>query len=43
MFEKYLDFAKDIARKAGEITLRYFNENNGARYKSDRTTISYRV
>lgn len=40
MLKEYLDFAKDIARKAGEITLRYFNENNGARYKSDRTVVT---
>ena len=40
MFEKYLDFAKEIALKAGEISIRYFNENNGARYKSDRTVVT---
>jgi hypothetical protein len=28
--EEYLDFAKDIAKYAGEIMLKYFKQNNGA-------------
>lgn len=40
MEEKYLDFAKEIAYKAGEIMLKYFNEDNGASYKCDQTIVT---
>lgn len=30
--EGYLEFAKDIAYKAGKIMMKYFNQNNGASY-----------
>jgi len=38
--KQYLDFAKDIANKAGEIMLKYFNEDNGASYKFDQTIVT---
>lgn len=38
--EEYLEFAKDIAYQAGKIMLKYFNENNGASYKGDRTIVT---
>lgn len=38
--EEYLDFAKDIAYQAGKIMLKYFNKNNGASYKGDRTIVT---
>ncbi len=28
--EEYLDFAKDIAKYAGKVMLKYFKQNNGA-------------
>ena len=31
--EGYLDFAKDIAKHAGQVMIKYFNQNNGASYK----------
>ena len=31
--EEYLEFAKDIAKYAGEVMIKYFNQNNRARYK----------
>lgn len=40
MYNTYLDFAKEIAAKAGEITRKYFGENNGAGYKIDRTIVT---
>ena len=38
--KQYLDFAKDIAKNAGEIMLKYFNEDNGASYKYDQTIVT---
>ena len=38
--EKYLEFAKDIARAAGEITRKYFYGENGAGYKYDQTIVT---
>lgn len=40
MVEKYLEFAKKIAREAGEITLKYFKGDNGANYKYDKTIVT---
>lgn len=37
---KYLEFAKNIALEAGKIMLRFFNSNNGASYKGDRTIVT---
>ena len=36
----YLDFAKDIARYAGKIMLKYFNNENGEKYKVDKTIVT---
>ena len=38
--EEYLEFAKDIAFHAGKIMVKYFNQNNGASYKGDRTIVT---
>lgn len=38
--EEYLKFAKDIACQAGKIMLKYFNQNNGASYKGDKTIVT---
>ena len=38
--EEYLKFAKDIAYQAGKIMLKYFNQNNGASYKGDKTLVT---
>lgn len=40
MNDKYLEFAKEIAYKAGEIMLKYFKEDNGANYKFDQTIVT---
>lgn len=40
MEQKYLEFAKDIAYKAKEIMLKYFNEDSGSSYKSDNTIVT---
>ena len=40
MEEKYLEFAKEIANKAKEIMLKYFNEDNGSKYKYDNTIVT---
>ena len=40
MNEEYLDFAKSIAYKAGEIMNKYFKEDNGSTYKSDETIVT---
>ncbi len=40
MYQKYLNFAKEIAHKAGEIMLKYFKDNNGASYKFDQTIVT---
>ena len=38
--EEYLEFAKDIAYQAGKIMLKYFDQNNGASYKGDKTIVT---
>ena len=38
--EEYLDFAKDIAKYVGEVMIKYFNQNNGASYKGDKTIVT---
>ncbi len=38
--EKYLEFAKEIALGAGEITRKYFSGENGANYKYDQTIVT---
>lgn len=38
--EEYLEFAKEIAKHAGEIMLKYFNIDNEARYKADNTIVT---
>ena len=38
--EEYLDFAKDIAKYAGEVMMKYFKQNNGASYKGDKTIVT---
>ena len=38
--EGYLDFAKDIAKHAGQVMIKYFNQNNGASYKGDKTIVT---
>lgn len=38
--EEYLEFAKEIANEAGKIMLKYFNMENGASYKGDRTIVT---
>ena len=38
--EEYLEFAKEIAYQAGKIMLKYFNQNNGASYKGDKTIVT---
>lgn len=40
MYEDYLEFAKEIAKKAGEIMLKYFNMDNIANYKDDNTIVT---
>ena len=37
---EYLDFAKDIAKYAGTIMLKYFNQDNGEKYKVDKTIVT---
>ena len=38
--EKYLEFAKEVARGAGEITRKYFSGENGAGSKYDQTIVT---
>lgn len=38
--EEYLEFAKEIAYKAGEIMLKYFKEDNRSSYKGDNTIVT---
>lgn len=40
MYQQYLNFAKEIAKKAGEIMLKYFNQDNGSNYKGDKTIVT---
>lgn len=37
---QYLNFAKEIAYKAGEIMIKYFKEDNGSNYKYDQTIVT---
>lgn len=39
-YSEYLDFAKDIAKYAGKVMLKYFNQENGEKYKGDRTIVT---
>ena len=36
----YLDFAKDVAKYAGKIMLKYFSQDNGEKYKMDKTIVT---
>lgn len=38
--QEYLDFAKKIAKKAGKIMIKYFNQDNGSSFKGDRTIVT---
>lgn len=38
--EEYLNFAIDIAKYAGNVMIKYFNQNNGASYKGDNTIVT---
>ena len=40
IYDEYLEFAKDIAKYAGKIMLKYFNEENGKKYKGDNTIVT---
>ena len=40
MQERYLEFAKEIAKEAGKIMSKYFQENNGSSYKLDNTIVT---
>lgn len=40
ILEEYLEFAKDIAKYAGDVMIKYFNQNNGASYKGDKTIVT---
>ncbi len=40
MYEKYLEFAKEIAKEAGKIMLKYFNMDNVADYKQNNTIVT---
>lgn len=40
MEEKYLDFAKEIAKEAGKIMTKYFNMNGISNYKGDKTIVT---
>ena len=35
-----MEFAKSIAEYAGKVMIKYFNQNNGASYKGDRTIVT---
>ena len=39
-YSEYLNFAKDIAKYAGEIMLKYFSKDNGEKYKGDKTIVT---
>ena len=40
MEKNYLEFAKDIAKEAGKIMMKYFKMDNGASYKCDKTIVT---
>lgn len=39
-YNEYLEFAKDIAKYAGKVMTKYFNQDNGASYKGDKTIVT---
>ena len=39
-YEKYLDFAKEIAKEAGNIMKKYFDRRDVSSYKGDRTIVT---
>lgn len=39
-YDKYLEFAKDVASHAGKIMLKYFDNNNEEKYKEDNTIVT---
>ena len=39
-YNEYLNFANDIAKYAGKVMLKYFNQDNGASYKGDKTIVT---
>ena len=39
-YEEYFQFAKEVAKEAGEIIRNYFKEENGAEYKQDQTIVT---
>lgn len=40
-YERYLEFAKDIAREAGNIMKRYFERKDISSYKGDKTIVTF--
>lgn len=40
MEQRYLEFAKEIAKEAGKIMLKYFNQDNKSSYKEDNTIVT---
>lgn len=40
MEEKYLEFAKEIAKEAGKIMIKYFNAKDISSYKGDKTIVT---
>lgn len=40
IYYEYLIFAKDVAKYAGKVMLKYFKQNNGASYKGDKTIVT---
>lgn len=39
-YNAYLEFAKEIASYAGKTMLKYFNQDNGKKYKGDKTVVT---
>ena len=40
-YEQYLEFAKDIAREAGNIMKKYFERKDISSYKGDKTIVTF--
>ena len=40
IYNEYLTFAKDIAKYAGKVMLKYFNQDNIEKYKNDNTIVT---
>ncbi len=38
--QEYMNFAKDVAKEAGNIMIKYFGKNNGSYYKEDNTIVT---